>query len=85
VLADQTDGSHYRPSQGSKADVQEVPTVLPEFSPELLRLYRVWFCNDKAVSLLPVGLDIFYELHPEASIELNSTMQNLHFHHTFEK
>jgi hypothetical protein len=26
-----------------------------------------WHCHDEAVSLLPIGLDIFCELHPEAS------------------
>jgi hypothetical protein len=35
-LADQTDESHYGPSLGSKVDVQEVPTVILEFCPELL-------------------------------------------------
>jgi hypothetical protein len=27
---------------------------------------------------LPVGLEVFCELHPEASAELHSTMQNSH-------
>jgi hypothetical protein len=35
--------------QTKKADVQEVPTVVLEFSPELLGLYGVWHCHDEAV------------------------------------
>jgi hypothetical protein len=66
-LAEETDGSHYEPSPGCKADVQEVPTAVLEFSPELLGLYEVLHCHDEAVSLLPVGLDVFCQLHPEAS------------------
>jgi hypothetical protein len=57
-------------------DVQEVPTVVLEFSPGLLRLYGVWHCHDKAVPILPAGLDVFYKLHPEPSTELHSMMQN---------
>jgi hypothetical protein len=45
----------------------------------LLGLYGVWHCYDEAVTLLSVGLDIFCELHSEASTELHSTMQNSHF------
>jgi hypothetical protein len=66
------------------ADVQEVPTVVLEFSPGLLGLYGVWHCHDEAVPYLPVGVDFFYELHPEASTELHSMMQNSHFHHASE-
>jgi hypothetical protein len=73
-----------RPSPGCKADVQEVPTVVLEFSPGLLRLRGVWHCHDEAVPLVPVGLDAFFEVHPEASTELHSKMQNSHFHHAFE-
>jgi hypothetical protein len=65
-------------------EVQEVPTVVLEFSPGLLGLYGVWYCHDEAVALLPVGLDVFCELHFKASTELHSTMQNSHFHHTSE-
>jgi hypothetical protein len=50
----------------------------------LLGLYGVWHSHDQAVPLLPVGLDIFCQLHPEASTELHSAMQNSHFHHTSE-
>jgi hypothetical protein len=50
----------------------------------LLGLYGVWHCHDEAVILLPVGLDAFNELHPEASTELHNTMQNSHFHHASE-
>jgi hypothetical protein len=32
-------------SLGYKVDVQEVPTVVLEFSPRLLGLYRVWHCH----------------------------------------
>jgi hypothetical protein len=64
-------------------DVQEVPTVL-ESSSGLLGLYGVWHCHDEAVPLLPVGLDSFCELHPKASTELHSMIQNSHFHHTSE-
>jgi hypothetical protein len=39
---------------------------------------------DEAVTLLPVGLDVLCELHPEASTELHSIMQNSHFHHASE-
>jgi hypothetical protein len=84
VLADETDGSHYRPSPGCKADVQEVSTIVLEFSPGLLGLYGVWHCHDEAVHLLPVGLEVFCELHIEASTGLHSTIQNLHFHHASE-
>jgi hypothetical protein len=62
-LADQTDGSHWGPSPGCKADVQGVPNVVLKFSPGLLGLYELWHCHDKAVPLLPVGLDVFCELH----------------------
>jgi hypothetical protein len=64
-------------------DVHEVPTVVPEFSPGLLGLYGVWHCQE-AIPFLPVGLDIFCKLHPKASTELHSTMQNTHFHHASE-
>jgi hypothetical protein len=59
-LADQIDGSHQGPSPGCKVDVQEVPTVVLQFSPGLLGLYGVWHCLDEAVLLLPVSLDVFY-------------------------
>jgi hypothetical protein len=62
-------------------DVQEVPTVALESSPGLLGLYGVWHYHDEALPLLPVGLEVFCELHPEASTELNSTMQSSHSHH----
>jgi hypothetical protein len=66
-------------------DVQEVPTAVLEFSPELLRLYYgVWHHHDEAVPLLPVDLEVFCELHPKASAELHSMMQNSHFHHASE-
>jgi hypothetical protein len=65
-------------------DVQEVPTVVLESSPGLLRLYGLWHCHDEAVALLPVGLGIFCELHPQVSTELYSTMQNSHFQCTSE-
>jgi hypothetical protein len=65
-------------------DVQEVPTLVLEFSPALLGLYEVWHCHDEAVPLLPVGLDVFCKLHPEASTGLHSTMQHSHFHHASE-
>jgi hypothetical protein len=66
-IEDQTDGSHWGPRPGSKADVQEVGTVFLEFSLGLLGLY----CYDEAVPVLPVGPDIFCELHPKASTELH--------------
>jgi hypothetical protein len=83
----QTDWSHQGPTPGCKADVQEVPTVVLKISRALLGLYGVWHYHDKAVPLLPVGLDVFCKLHPEASTELHSThtMQNSHFHHPSEK
>jgi hypothetical protein len=84
-LADQTHGSHYGPSLGCKVDVQEVPTVVLEFSAGLLRLYGVWHCHEAAITLFPFGFDIFYEPHPKASMELHSTIQNSHFHHASEK
>jgi hypothetical protein len=46
---------------------KQVPTAVLAFSPGLLRLYGVWHCHDEALPLLPVGLDVFCELHPEAS------------------
>jgi hypothetical protein len=45
-----------------------------------LGLYGVWPCQDEAVPLSPVGLDVICELYPEVSTELHSTMQNSHFH-----
>jgi hypothetical protein len=63
--------------------VQELPTVVPEFCPGLVELYGALHYDDE-VPLLPVGLDVFYELHPEASIKFHSTMQNSHFHHALE-
>jgi hypothetical protein len=33
------------------ADVQEVPTVVPEVSHGLFGLYGVWHCHDEAVPL----------------------------------
>jgi hypothetical protein len=66
------------------ADVQEVPIVVLEFYPWLFGLYGVWSCNDEAVHVLPVGLEVFCELHPDASTELHSTVQNSHFHHASE-
>jgi hypothetical protein len=33
---------------------------------------------------LPVGLEVFCELHRETSTELHSTIQNSHFHHASE-
>jgi hypothetical protein len=64
--------------------VQEVPTVVFKLSPGLLGLYGVWHCHDEAVPILPVGLDVFCELHPEALTEFHSTMQNSRFNHTSE-
>jgi hypothetical protein len=57
-------------------DGQEVPTVVLEFSPGLLRLYGVWHCHDEAVPLLPTGLDVFWKLLRKASTQLHSMMQN---------
>jgi hypothetical protein len=65
-------------------DVQEAPAVVLEFSPGLLGLYGVWHCRDEAVPLMPVGLDVFCELYPEASAELHNMMQNSQFHHASE-
>jgi hypothetical protein len=56
--------------------VQEVPTVVLEFCPGLLGLNGVWHCHGEAVPFLPVVLDVFGELHLEASTELHSMMQN---------
>jgi hypothetical protein len=72
-LVNQTNGSHQGPSPGCKVHVQEVPTVVLEISPGLLGLYGVWHRHDEAVPLLTAGLDVFCELHPEASTELHST------------
>jgi hypothetical protein len=36
----------------------------------LLWLYGVCYCHEEAVPFLPVFLDAFCELHPEASAEL---------------
>jgi hypothetical protein len=58
----------------SKANVQEVPIVVLEFSPGLLGLFGVWHCYDKAVHLLPFVLDVFCKLYPKASTELRSMM-----------
>jgi hypothetical protein len=50
----------------------------------LLGLYGVWHSHDEAVPLLPVGLDVVCELHPDASTEFHSTVQNSQFHHASE-
>jgi hypothetical protein len=80
-LADQTDGSQQAPSPGCKSVVQEIRIAVLKLSlsPGLLGLYRVWYCYE-GVHLLPVGLEVFYEFHPETSRELHSTVQNSHFH-----
>jgi hypothetical protein len=72
------------PGPGCKADAQEVPSVVLEFSPGLLGPYEAWLCHDEAELHMQVGLDIFCELHPKASTELHTTMQNSHFHHASE-
>jgi hypothetical protein len=64
--------SHKGPSLDCKADVQEVPTAVLEFSPALLGLYGVWHCHGETVPLLPVGQDSLCELDPEAWTELHS-------------
>jgi hypothetical protein len=64
---------------GCKVDVQEVLTVVLEFSPGLIKLYQVWYYQAEAVPFLPFALEVFCELHPEASIEFYSMMQNSHF------
>jgi hypothetical protein len=63
---------------------KKFPTVVLEFSPGLLGLYGVWHCHDEAVHLLPAGLDVISEFHPEASIELHSAIHNSHFRHSSE-
>jgi hypothetical protein len=45
----------------------EFPTAVLEFSPGLLGLYGIWQCHDEAAPLLPVDMNVFCELHPEAS------------------
>jgi hypothetical protein len=67
------------PSPGRKADVQEVPTVVTEFSPGLLGLCAVWHFHDKTLAILPFGQDISCKMRPKPSTELHSTMQNSHF------
>jgi hypothetical protein len=52
VLADQTDGSHYGPRPSCMEVFQDVPTVVPIFSPGLLGLYGVWHCHDETVPLV---------------------------------
>jgi hypothetical protein len=69
---------------GPSPDVQKVPIVVTEVSLGLLGLCEIWLCHDEAVPLLPVGLDVFCELHPEASAELQITTQNSNFHHASE-
>jgi hypothetical protein len=65
-------------------DAQEYSTVVVKFSPGLLWLYVVWHFHDEVIPLLPDGLEVFCELHPEASTVLHSMTQNLHFHHASE-
>jgi hypothetical protein len=55
-------------------DIQEVSTVVLEFSPGLLGLYGVWHFQDETAPFLPVVMDVFGELHPEALTELHSAM-----------
>jgi hypothetical protein len=63
------------------ADIQEVPTVVFQFSPGILGLYVVSHCYDEVVPIFPVGLKVSCEFHPEAPTELQSTrtMQTSHF------
>jgi ankyrin repeat protein len=72
------------PRPGREVDVQDISTVALQFSSGLLGLYGFWHFHDEAVLLLPVGLDVFREIHPEGSTELHSTMQNSNFHQTSE-
>jgi hypothetical protein len=60
-------------------DVQEVPTVVLEFSSRLFGLYGVWHFHDKAVLILPVGLDVSCELHPDTSTELLQYLYDAEF------
>jgi hypothetical protein len=45
-------------SPGCKADIQEVHTVVLEFSPGLLDLYEICNCHDEGEHFLPVILDV---------------------------
>jgi hypothetical protein len=72
-ITDQTDGSHKGPSPGCKVDVQEVPTVVLEFSPGLIGLYVVWHCHYEAVPILPVGLTFCANCNPK--FQQNFTVQ----------
>jgi hypothetical protein len=67
ILTDQTDGSHYGPSPGCKADVQKVPNVVLEFSPVLLGLYLVWHCHNKDFNLKFHAVTVFKQ-HRVSSI-----------------
>jgi hypothetical protein len=55
-LADQTDGNHWGRSLGCGADVQEVPTVVLEFSRGLLGLYGsgIFMIGSTALASWPV-------------------------------
>jgi hypothetical protein len=64
--------------------VQEVSTAVPEFYLGSLELYVFRHCHHQATTLLPVNLDVFCELNPEASTELHNPMQNSHFHRASE-
>jgi hypothetical protein len=77
-------GSNRWKSLGTKSRLSEIPTVVLEFSPGMLGLCGVCHCHDEAVPILPVGLNVVSELHPEASIKLHRKMQNSHFHHASE-
>jgi hypothetical protein len=49
------------------------------------RAVWAWHCHDEAVHLLPVRLEVFCELHPEAPTELHSTIARFTFSPRFWK
>jgi hypothetical protein len=60
------------PSLSSFTEAVTTITVQELSNTTSYTLYGVWHWHDEAVPLLPVGLDVFCKLHPEASTGLHS-------------
>jgi hypothetical protein len=58
--------------------------MFKNFSPGLLGMRGIWHCHGEAVPLLPVGLDVFCEMHSEDLTEPQSKMHDSDFHRASE-
>lgn len=74
VLEGETGESRLELSRGSKADVEEVVTLIWQFSSALIDPYEVSYCRHEAILLYSVGLDtVSFEL------QLKALKQNVTF------